>query len=49
MILRLIYQLIILYLVVLLGHGVFKEKSKMLQLTAALILIPFVLRLVLIK
>ena len=49
MLLKIIYQVIILYLVLLLGFDVFKEKSRTLQLTAALALIPFILRLLLIK
>ncbi len=49
MILQLIYQMILLYIIILLGYDVFKEKSKMLQLTAALTIIPFLLRLLLIK
>lgn len=49
MILKLVYQLIILFIVVLLAYDVFKEKTKMLQLTAALALIPFILRLLMIK
>jgi len=49
MILQIIYQLILLFIIVLLVYDVFKEKTKMLQLTAALALIPFILRLLLIK
>lgn len=49
MILKIIYQLIVLFLIVLIGYDVFKEKSKMLQLTAALTLIPFILRFLMIK
>ena len=49
MILQLIYQMILLYIIILLGYDVFKEKSKMLQLTAALTIIPFLLRMLLIK
>ena len=49
MILKIIYQLIILFIVLLLSYDVFKEKTRMIQLTAALCLIPFVLRLLMIK
>ena len=49
MLLKMIYQLIILYIILLLSFDVFKEKSKMLQLTAALSLIPFILRFLMIK
>jgi hypothetical protein len=47
--LTIIYQLIVLFLAALLGYAVFKEKKKSLQLTAALALIPLVLRLLMIK
>ena len=46
---KIIYQLIVLFLVMLLAFDVFKEKTRMLQLTAALVLIPFILRLLMIK
>jgi hypothetical protein len=49
MILQLIYQVILLYIILLLGYDVFKEKAKMLQLTAALTIIPLLLRMLLIK
>jgi len=49
MIIKIIYQLILLFLIVLLGQATFKEKSKMMQLTAALTLIPFILRFLMIK
>ncbi len=49
MILKIIYQIIILFLIVIIGYDVFKEKSKMMKLTAALVLIPFVLRFLMIK
>jgi len=49
MILKLIYQLIVLFIIMLLAYDVFKEKTRMLQLTAALALIPFILRFLLIK
>jgi len=49
MILKLIYQLIVLFLSALILYDVFKEKSRWMQLTAALSLIPFVLRLLMIK
>ena len=49
MILQWIYQMILLYIILLLGYDVFKEKAKMLQLTAALTLIPLLLRMLLIK
>ena len=49
MILKLVYQLIILFLIIVIGYDVFNEKSKMMKLTAALILIPFILRLLMIK
>ena len=49
MILQLIYQVILLYIILLLGYDVFKERAKMLQLTAALTIIPLLLRMLLIK
>ncbi len=49
MILKIIYQLIVFFLIILLGYDVFKENKKMMQLTAALALIPFLLRLLMIK
>lgn len=49
MLLQIIYQAILLYIIFLLGYDVFKEKSRMLQLTAALTIIPFLLRLLMIK
>ncbi|MCP5064047.1 MAG: hypothetical protein GY936_16520 [Ignavibacteriae bacterium] len=49
MIIKIIYQIIVLFLVVIIGYDLFKEKSKMMKLTAALILIPFILRLLMIK
>lgn len=49
MILKIIYQIIVLFLIVIIGYDVFKEKSKMMKLTAALVLIPFVLRFLMIK
>ena len=49
MILQLIYQFIILMLIILIFRDVFTEKSRMMQLTAALVLIPFILRLLMIK
>ena len=49
MIIKIIYQLIVLFIILLMGYDVFKEKSAWLQLTAALALIPFVLRLLMIK
>lgn len=49
MILTIIYQLIILFLIVLLVYDSFKEENKALQLTAALVLIPLILRLLMIK
>ena len=49
MILKIVYQLIILFLILIIGYDVFKEKSRMMKLTAALILIPFILRLLMIK
>lgn len=49
MILKIIYQLILLFISLLLVYDVFKEKTRMLQLTAALALIPFILRLLMIK
>jgi hypothetical protein len=49
MILKLIYQLIVLFLIIIIGYDVFKEKSKMMKLTAALVLIPFILRFLMIK
>ncbi len=47
--LTIIYRIIVLFFVVLLLYDVFKEKKKTLQLTAAISLIPFVLRLLMIK
>ncbi|GAB4378342.1 MAG: hypothetical protein Kow0042_26850 [Calditrichia bacterium] len=47
--LTIIYQFIILFFVILLVYDLFKEKNKAMQLTAAITLIPFVLRLLLIK
>ena len=49
MILKIIYQIIILFLILIIGYDVFKEKSKMMKLTAALVLIPFILRFLMIK
>ncbi|MCF6270339.1 MAG: hypothetical protein L3J41_11550 [Melioribacteraceae bacterium] len=49
MILKIIYQLIVLFLIIIIGYGVFKEKSKMMKLTAALVLIPFILRFLMVK
>jgi hypothetical protein len=49
MILKIIYQLIVLFLIIIIGYDVFKEKSKMMKLTAALVLIPFILRFLMIK
>jgi hypothetical protein len=49
MILKLIYQVIILFLSVLIVYDVFKEKSRWMKLTAALALIPFILRFLMIK
>ena len=49
MLLQLIYQMILLYIIILLAYDVFKQKSKMMQLTAALTIIPFLLRMLLIK
>jgi hypothetical protein len=49
MILQIVYRLIILFLVIVIGYDVFEEESKMMKLTAALILIPFLLRLLMIK
>lgn len=47
--LTIIYRLIVLFLIALLGYDIFKEKSKLMQLTAALALIPFILRFLMIK
>jgi len=49
MILTWIYQLVLLYFTVLIVYDIFKEKSKMMQLTAAMVLIPFLLRLLMVK
>jgi hypothetical protein len=49
MILTIIYQLIVLFLIVLLAYDGFKEKNKTLQLTAALAVIPLILRFLMIK
>ena len=45
----LIYQAITLYIVLLLVVSVWKEEKRTLQITAALSLIPFILRLLMIK
>ena len=45
----LLYQAITLYIVLLLVVSVWKEEKKTLQITAALSLIPFILRLLMIK
>jgi hypothetical protein len=47
--LTIIYQGITLYFVILLLVAVWKEEKKSLQITAALSLIPFILRLLMIK
>jgi len=44
-----IYQLILLFFSVLIIYDIFKEKSKLMQLTAAIALIPFLLRLLMVK
>ncbi len=49
MILTWIYQLILLFFSALLIYDIFKEKSKMMQLTAAITLITFLLRLFMVK
>ena len=49
MMLQIVYQIIILFLITIIGYDVFKEKSKLMKLTAALILIPFILRFLMIK
>jgi uncharacterized membrane protein len=49
MLLTIIYRLIVLFFVVLLFYDVFKEEKKSLQLTAAVALIPFILRFLMIK
>jgi hypothetical protein len=47
--LTIIYQLILICLIVLLGTAVYTEKKFSLRLTAAIALIPFLLRLLMIK
>jgi len=49
MLLTWIYQLILLFFSVLIVYDIFKEKSKLMQLTAAIALIPFLLRLLMVK
>ena len=49
MILTYIYQLILLFFSVLIIYDIFKEKNRMMQLTAAIALIPFLLRLLVVK
>ncbi len=49
MTLKLIYQIIVLFLSALIVYDVFKEKSHWMKLTAALALIPFLLRFLMIK
>lgn len=49
MMLTWIYRLIVLFMIALIFYDVFKEHKKSLQLTAALSLIPFVLRFLMIK
>lgn len=49
MILTWVYQLILLFFAGLLIYDTFKEKSRMMQLTAAITLIPFLLRLLMVK
>lgn len=49
MILKIIYQLITLYLIIILFYSVFKEQSRMMKITAAASLIPFILRFLMIK
>jgi len=45
----LIYQMIAFYIILLLVVSVWKEEKKSLQITAAISLIPFILRLLMIK
>ena len=47
--LTIIYQGITLYIIILLVVAVLKEERKSLQITAALSLVPFILRLLMIK
>ncbi|MBN2010851.1 hypothetical protein JW960_16000 [candidate division KSB1 bacterium] len=47
--LTLIYRLLVVFLILVIGYDVFKEKRTSLQLTAAIALVPLVLRLLLIK
>ena len=49
MLIKIIYQIIILFIIVIIGYDVFKEKSKMMKLTGALLLIPLLLRFLMIK
>jgi hypothetical protein len=49
MLLTWIYQAILLFFSALIIYDIFKQKSKMMQLTAALALIPFLLRLLMVK
>lgn len=49
MLLTWIYQIILLFFCILIVYDIFKEKSKMMQLTAAMALIPFLLRLLMVK
>ncbi len=49
MLLTWIYQLLLLFFSVLIVYDIFKEKSKLMQLTAAVALIPFLLRLLMVK
>ena len=48
-IIALIYRLIILFLTVLIIQDMFKEKNIWNQLTSSLVIIPFILRLLMIK
>jgi hypothetical protein len=49
MLLTWIYQVILAFFSILIIYDIFKEKSRMMQLTAAIALIPFLLRLLMVK
>ena len=49
MLLTWIYQLILAFFSALIVYDIFKEKNRLMQLTAAIALIPFLLRLLMVK
>jgi len=49
MLIKIIYQIIILFIIIVIVYDVFKEKSKMMKITGALLLIPLILRFLMIK